>query len=398
MNIILWILLAFLIFFVVVMIHEFGHFITARLTGMRVLEFGLWIPPKIKKIFTDKKWTNYTINALPIGGFVRIDWEDISSPSAFNEGNFMSKKWHKRFLVLVAGVVMNFILAFVIFTGLFWSWTKPFSVLPIDLGRTNSYFLPSFSEAIESGYVYSDWVFVSPLTGSIAEQSGLQKSDIILAVNDKDISNSSDLITEIEKNQELKLSVLRANPNNPDKQENLEIFVTPENWKIGSYVSDWYKINKDFSSQKNFGESIIAGARETYFSSILTLKLVSNTLGKFFFPNNDIEREEAKKSLSGPVGMTNATIKMIELSVPFETILLFTALLSVNLAVMNLLPFPALDGWRIIFTTIYSILHRFGIPKQKILITEWYIHTFGFLLLIIFMIYVAGLDFSRLFN
>lgn len=89
---------------------------------------------------------------------------------------------------------------------------------------------------------------------------------------------------------------------------------------------------------------------------------------------------------------------MIEQSVPLSIIVIFVALLSVNLAIMNLLPFPALDGGRILFTTLYSIGATLGIPKQKILIFEGYIHTLGFLLLLLFMLYVAGLDIFRIFS
>lgn len=115
------------------MIHEWGHFITARLTGMKVLEFGLGIPPKIKKVFTDKKGTDFTINALPIGGFVRIDGEDMTKPSAFADGAFMSKKLPARLLVLSAGVIMNIVLAWMIFTGLFMAGVRPLSPLPLDI-------------------------------------------------------------------------------------------------------------------------------------------------------------------------------------------------------------------------------------------------------------------------
>lgn len=146
MTILLGILLTFLVFFIVVMIHEWGHFITARMVGMKVLEFGFGIPPKIKKIFTDKKGTEFTLNALPFGGFVRIDGEDFSKPSAFQDGAFMSKSLPKRLLVLVAGVVMNLVLAWVIFVGLFAFGVKPLTIIPMDIGRTNSYFLPSFAE------------------------------------------------------------------------------------------------------------------------------------------------------------------------------------------------------------------------------------------------------------
>lgn len=153
MSIIIGILVALFVFFVVVMIHEFGHFITARMTGMKVLEFGLGIPPKVKKVFTDKKGTDFTLNWLPIGGFVRIDGEDIRSPDAFKDGAFMSKKLPARLLVLSAGVIMNIILAWAIFTGLFMSGVRPLAPIPLDIGTTNSYFLPSYKEALESGFI-----------------------------------------------------------------------------------------------------------------------------------------------------------------------------------------------------------------------------------------------------
>lgn len=83
MSILLGLLLTFAVFLVVVLVHEFGHFMTARLFGMKVLEFGFGIPPKIKKLFTDKQGTDFTLNWLPIGGFVRIFGEDPRSPDAF---------------------------------------------------------------------------------------------------------------------------------------------------------------------------------------------------------------------------------------------------------------------------------------------------------------------------
>lgn len=398
MNIFLWILLAFLIFFVVVMIHEIGHFVTARMVGMRVLEFGLGIPPKIKKIFTDKKWTKYTLNALPIGGFVRIDGEDISKPTAFNEWNFMSKVWYKRFLVLIAGVVMNFVLAWIIFLWLFIYWAEPLSPITLNIGRTNSYFLPSLEEAIETWYVKSDWIILRPIDGSVAQKSGIKSWDIVLSVDGEKIFTTADFITKVssaEPQQSLKFSILRENNK---KIENIDINIIPENGKIWSYVGDALKINKNFAKNSSFSDAIVNSTKEVYHISVLTFNLVGNTLWKLFFPSNENEREEAKKSLSGPVGVANATVMMVENSVPVTTILLFMAILSVNLAIMNILPFPALDGGRIVFTTIYSLLCKLWFSKQKILIIEWYIHSFGFLLLIIFMLYVAGLDISRLFS
>jgi regulator of sigma E protease len=102
MSIFLGILLALLVFLIVVLVHEFGHFITARLTGMRVEEFGFGIPPRVKTLFTDKKGTDFTINALPIGGFVRIYGEDPTGKYTKDSGAFITKKWPMRILVLVA--------------------------------------------------------------------------------------------------------------------------------------------------------------------------------------------------------------------------------------------------------------------------------------------------------
>lgn len=173
MTVLIGILLAFGVFFLVVLIHELGHFLTARMTGMKVHEFGFGIPPKMKRLFTDKKGTDFTMNWLPVGGFVRIAGEDARSPDAFKAGSFMSKSLPKRLLVLVAGVVMNFLLAWVIFFGLFLSGTRPLSVLPMDVGATHSYFLPSLEEGITRGFAQHDGIMLTPLSGSIAEKAGI---------------------------------------------------------------------------------------------------------------------------------------------------------------------------------------------------------------------------------
>ncbi len=362
---------------------------------MRVLEFGFGIPPKIKKVFTDKKGTEFTLNALPLGGFVRIDGEDVTKPSAFENGAFMSKSLWKRLLVLVAWVVMNLLLAWGIFTALFMMGTRPLTALPIDIGATNSYFLPSLEESIDSGFVKSDWVYIQPLTGSIAEAAGLRTNDIIVWANGEKVISSQDVIDKISQNTPLELEVLRIENNEKIFQK---ISVTPEHGKIWIAISDALKINSDFVTQYSFSDAIVAGAKETYYSSLLTFKLVKNTLWNLFFAENAEVREEAKNNLSGPIGAWNAFVSMVEQSVPATIIILFIALLSVNLAVMNILPFPALDGGRMLFTTIYSILLKFGFSREKILKYESVIHSTGFILLMIFMLYVAWLDIFRLFQ
>lgn len=348
------------------------------------------IPPKIKKVFTDKKGTDFTLNALPLGGFVRVDGEDITKPNAFDEGNFMSKNWLQRVWVLIAGVIMNFFLAWIIFSALFFVGTRPISPIPFDIWRTNSHFLPSYEESIESWFITSGGAWLRPLPGWLAEKSGILPNDILLAVNSQPIQDTKWAIEIISSSDVVQLEILR-------KEEKIFLEIVPQNGKIETQIFDVFKIDNDFIKKYSLGESLIEWAKETYFSSILTIKLVGRTLGNFFFPETKEAHEEAKKSLSGPVGAGNAVITMLEKSVPVTMIFLFVALLSVNLAVMNILPFPALDGGRILFTTLYSLLVSIGISKTKILKIESIIHSFWFILLLLFMFYVVGLDISRLF-
>lgn len=391
MTVVLGILLAFFVFFIVVMIHEFGHFSTARMTGMRVLEFGLGIPPKIKKIFTDKHGTEFTINALPIGGFVRIDGEDVRSPDAFKDGAFMSKSWPKRVLVLIAGVCMNWLLAWCIFFGLFLAHTKPLAVIPLDVWATNSYFLPSFQEAMNSGYATHSGIILTPLTGSIAANSWIMPGDKVNSINGQKVNSIESLMQLISTNANIVLDLQRNN-------EHISVNVHPENGKIGTYIAyDHPQINQNYFIAPRFAEALTLATKETYHTSVLTFNLVKKTFTSLLFPKSSEERGEAQKQLSGPIGAGNAFVVMVQNSVPLSTILLFVALLSINLAVMNILPFPALDGGRVLSTTLYSISTKLWIPKQKFLVFEWWINTIGFLILLGFMLYVSGLDIMRFF-
>lgn len=243
---------------------------------------------------------------------------------------------------------------------------------------------------MDSGFIKNDGVFLTPVAGGVAEKSGILDADVVISVNGEKILKSSEMISQIEKNEPMKLEILRTN-------ETIFLEVTPENGKIQSYVRDAFKINEDFSRKMGLIDASVAAAKESYFASILTFKLVKNTLGKLFFPENPEERAEATENLSGPIGAGNAVVTMVERAVPASIFFIFIAFLSVNLAVMNILPFPALDGGRIVMTTAYSLAKRIGIPREKFLVFEGYIHFFGFAILIIFMLYVAGLDIFRIF-
>ena len=112
------IVIALIVFSVIVFFHELGHFIAARRAGVKVEEFGLGIPPRAMKLGTDSKGTLYTLNWLPIGGFVKLKGEDIIH--ATDPTSFASKGYWARTMILLGGVTMNFLLAWVILVGLFW--------------------------------------------------------------------------------------------------------------------------------------------------------------------------------------------------------------------------------------------------------------------------------------
>lgn len=149
--------------------------------------------------------------------------------------------------------------------------------------------------------------------------------------------------------------------------------------------------------KKSFSAALNMGIKETYASSILTFKLLGKTFKSLIFPKEEKEREEAKKQLSGPIGVGNTFVTMVDKHIPMTIIWIFVALISVNLGVLNILPFPALDGGRIVTTTVYSFLSLFIKSKIKILKIEQWINMIGFLLLMAFMIYVMSLDIGRFF-
>jgi regulator of sigma E protease len=370
------------------MIHEFGHFITARLTGMKVEEFGIGIPPQARTLFTDKKGTDYTLNWLPIGGFVRILGEDPRDPVSKNKWSFITKPWLSRVIVLAAWVTMNFFLAFCIFTGLFLYGTSPMAIIPMD--DIHSRILPSAHEAIETGYLTHSGLVVTPVKGSIAELSWAFSGDLIISINGIIPKTSQDVIDIITKNVEFEIT-LRGNVER-------SIHMIPKNGKVGMVIG--YKnlqINDNIKIQYSGSDAIVMGAHETVATTRLTFEFLSRMVVGLFSPKDDKEHEEAKSMLAGPIGLGSTFISIVENNVPLNIILVMIALLSINLGVINILPFPALDGGRIVTTTLYSIFSYIPNWKQHFTKVEGMIHAVWFFILLVFMIYVSGLDILRFF-
>ncbi len=390
MTILLWILLTLFIFTLVVFIHEMGHFLTARLTKMKVFEFGIGIPPKAKRLFTDKKWTEYTLNWLPIGWFVRIKWEDPGSEEAEDKDSFASKKWWARSLVLVAWVAMNFLLAFCIFFGLFLSGVSPIAPNFLTQKDYQSYFLPSPENAIKSGFVTHDGLSLSSVTGSIAEKSGIKQDEVLISINGQKIEDIELFKKEVSKNTPLLLTLSNSWILH-------DITITPENGKIG--VALWYenmRINPDYKQSFSFSSAIKSALWETYTLSHLTLDALGKTLYDLIIPATPTDRKEASEMISGPIGMGAWVVSMVDHGLSFSMLFILIAMLSLNLWVLNILPFPALDGGRLVSTSIMSFVWLFTHKKSFLIYLERIVHSAGMLLLIWLSILIAVMDILKI--
>jgi len=403
MLIIIWIITAIIIFSIIILVHEFGHFKSARIFEVKVEEFWLWIPPKAKKIFTDKKWTIYTLNRLPLWWFVRLKWENWQDNS---KDSLVSKKSWQQAIIILAWVFMNFILAIFIFSILFFIWVSPIWINNQIKINSDVKLIPTPEKALEIWLIIEKpWVYLIPTPDSIAKKSGIKDYDLVLKINDWEIKNHEELKNIISKNPEntLILEVKRSKnncditKNNTCDFENISVNITPNSeWKIWSYLVPNTEINKDFVYKYWFFESIKYGTFETYWQIILTFKWIGMLARKIFNPETPKEREEAIAQVSGPIGMVDFMTKSIGNGIIF--ILIIWAIISINLWVFNLLPIPALDGGRFLFILINGIIRNIFGKKAINETLEWIIHVGFFIFLIALSLLIAYNDVYKIIN
>jgi regulator of sigma E protease len=324
------ILIFLLILLVLVLVHEFGHFFSAKKFGIRVDEFGFGFPPKL---FGFKRGeTHYSFNLLPLGGFVKIYGENPNDENTFGLDagrSLVNKPRYKQAMVLFAGVLANFLLAWLLFSIGFMSG------FPTSVG----------SEI--KGYALSDvnLVVVSVESKSPAEMGGLKSGDKIISIKSgKDFTSyvSPDTIKSFvlnSKGKEIEIGYMRG------KEEEKFIKLTPD----------------ITSGEPIIGISMdqIGVAKLPFFTALkegmrLNLYMVKGTvLGLYTLATEGIHGKNSLTSITGPVGMVGIVGDAYELG--FVYLMSFAALISVNLAVINFLPFPALDGGRLLFLLIEKI-------------------------------------------
>lgn len=440
---------------ILVLVHEFGHFIAARLVGMRAEVFSIGMGPRLfgyhkrlgftfgsmPKDFEYDEHTEYRVSILPIGGYVKISGMiDESMDKDFIDKEpqpweFRSKKSWQKFIVLVAGVVMNFVLAVIIFGGIAFfqgqtllktttigavsqgSLAEEIGFLPDDrIVKINYEEIGSWNEAIEyltfkqMGKVKAIQVMRNnelvtlngdgkkiiraiadkkPLglepygirvvlqmveTLKPAGQAGLKKNDTIISVNETRIFGSAQFSSIIRENKQKEISIKYKRDDSI-----YSVSVIPnEDGKIGVMLGGAV-VGKTERITFNIFEATYIGLNE----SVNSIFLFFNSMGQIFNGNLSV-----KESVGGPIMIAQQASQQAELGI--SSFLNFIALLSVTLAIINILPLPALDGGHLVFIVIEAIMRREIKPKVKIAIQQS-----GIVLLLLLMAFVIYNDLTR---
>ena len=366
-----------LILGLLIFVHEMGHFFVARKMGVKVDEFGIGLPPRIFGVYKDKngKWkkvigskevkdvpkTIYSLNWLPLGGFCNIKGENGEGKN--EKDSFASKKIWQRASILTAGVAMNFLLCAVLLSAGF--------MIGLPQAITDA--------EDKSLYIRGRQIVISEVAdNSPAKNAGVQMGDYLTSIEGvkfESVEEASDFIAGRE-GQELAIILTRGD-------EEISKKIIPQK-------------TEDVKDRAIIGVGLVKTGiisyplhKAVYMGFVSTVKLTKLILITFFELFRDfIFGKDVKVDVAGPIGIAVLTGQVARMG--FIYILQFTALISLNLAIINFLPIPALDGGRMVFLLIEKI--RGSAISQKI---ENRINTIGFACLMLLFIVVTFHDISR---
>ena len=328
--------MAILLFLILIIIHEFGHFIAAKLMGVRVNEFAVGFGPKL----FSKKWgeTKYAFNLIPLGGYCAMEGEDEES----TDGRaFCNKKPWRRFVIVVMGATFNLLLGLII--------------VAIILAPEKA---------------FASTVVAEFDKGAVSQVTGLQVNDEILKVDGRKIYTTYDLsysFTNVDDGK-IDITVLRDGK----ELELRNVTFKTEKVENMSYLTMDFKV---YGIQKNFGNYVKQTVKTSIsYCAVIWRSLVDLIGGKYGI-----------SAISGPVGITVTIADVARQSL--MNLLPIMALITINLGLFNLLPIPALDGGRLLFILIEMIFRK-PVPQKY----ESIVHAVGFILLIGFMLLVAAKD------
>jgi regulator of sigma E protease len=341
---------------VLVVLHEFGHFVVARLAGIRVHEFGIGFPPRARVLRSDGD-TVYTLNWLPIGGFVKLEGEDGDSddPRSFGRAGLRTKV-----LVLVAGVVMNLLLAFVLFTGIAW--------------------LPQHAGAISFEAVQPD---------SPAAAAGLVPADEIVSIDGHSydrFDGGGAMVQDLRgmAGRTVTLGVIRGTGEPVDIAVTLRppSEIDAEHGALGIMDLSFAETSVEFTRTPD--QALQTGVARTADAFMLILRGLGQIVDSI------VTRPTEAPPAAGPIGIA-VQVGDVFWQAGIVATLYLAAILSANLALVNILPFPPLDGGRILMLAIKAIAGtRVSVRAERLT------YLVGFFFLFAFLIWITYFDIARL--
>lgn len=333
------IIIAILFFEVIIIIHEAGHFVAARLMKIKVNEFSIGMGPKLLQF--EKGETKYTLRLVPFGGYCAMEGEDSDSdlPNAFS-----NKKVIQRFFVVVAGAFMNLLLGLLI----------------ISIMVCNQSLIGTTS--------------IAKFDNNAVSSSTLLVGDKIKSIDGMRVYTSTDIMTGLTRSPDSEVEfVVERN----GKIEKLDVTFQMSEYENNQYINmDFFLVGVEKTFLNVMKESL---AQFISYCRMIFLSLHDLLVGRY-----------GVSDISGPVGAVTIVSTAVKTSLP--SLLRIMALLTVNIGLFNLFPFPALDGWRL-FVLVFEGVFRKKMPAKF----EWLINTIGLFLLIGLMCVVTFSDISKLF-
>lgn len=363
---------------VLVLIHELGHFLVAKRFNIKVLEFGFGLPPKVwGKKFGE---TIFSLNWLPFGGFVKLLGEDeVDKKMLENHRSFAAQGVDKRILVVLAGVLMNLVFAWILFYIVLASQNFRYQ---IDL-RVDHKFV--FVSQKEEGVI----LITQVAENSPAQKGGLKRGERIIALNDELISEDERLV---EKTKALAGEEIKLTLSDVEKTTFRDVKVTPRKnppsgeGPLGISLAGFKIANLQY---EGLLPKLFAGPIHSWNLTAYSGKVLGHLINQSFTEGT---LKPISQSVAGPVGITSlANSILTSIEKPLIPYLNFMAILSLNLAVVNFLPIPALDGGRLFFLILEAVIRR-RIHAE----VERLIHTIGMALLLALTVIITFSDIQKI--
>ncbi|MGB2786862.1 MAG: M50 family metallopeptidase [Candidatus Saccharimonadaceae bacterium] len=385
MELISGVILGLIVLTLLVVAHELGHAITARRNGVVVEEFGVGFPPKAWSKKIKKSWlgkdVEYSVNWLPLGGFVKLQGEN---DAASGKGDYGAATFWQKTKILLAGVMMNWLVAAVLFTVL--ALTGLPKILP------NQFTVPGDTVVTKQPVELANVAKDSP-----AEQAGLKAGDQILSIAGSEVPSTEELSKLTAQNKGRNVPVVYSRAGS-EQTLNVQLRDDPEKGYLGVNQVQREEIRATWSAPViGVGTTVQLSYETVKGLGDLLYKSVSGAIMQFSGDKSASDQakqnlNDARNSVAGPVGIFGTIFPAAEKAGPTHVVLV-AAIISLSLAVMNILPIPALDGGRWFVTALYKIR-----KKELLKETEEKIHGTGFMVLIGLILLITVVDIGKLFG